>query len=157
MRRAVYDNADIHAYRQGPEIFVPAAIQLMKTKPRAGGIDLCVKSRLFDQFLLIDSQLAQTGGEGVGYAEFHYDRQLLVWLLNASTAFISASLSGACVPHSFQKSRVALLGFSLGVSNLIRDGNRTASPSINVSPVSKSGKMLVNPDNESGIKRLITF
>ena len=30
---AVYDNADIHAHRQGPEIFVPAAIQLMKTKP----------------------------------------------------------------------------------------------------------------------------
>lgn len=58
LRRAMYDNANIHAHRQGPKIFVLAALQFVEAKPRTGWIDLSIKSRLLDQLLFIGGQLA---------------------------------------------------------------------------------------------------
>jgi hypothetical protein len=70
-RRFMDYDANIAARSQRPEIFVPYFLQPVKLEAGVCRVHLRVKGGLLDQLLFVGSQLGQTGGESIGYAEFH--------------------------------------------------------------------------------------
>src|SRR5438034_10877346 len=64
------------------------------------------------------------------------------------------SFTGVC--HSSQKLTVPLFGLFLGSSILIRLGSKLASPTIKASPVSRVGRISLNPPRLSGNSLFMT-
>jgi hypothetical protein len=54
-----------------PEMFVPRPVEFMKTETGMGWIQLQIKGRRLDGFLLIAGETGKTGGEGVSDEEVH--------------------------------------------------------------------------------------
>jgi hypothetical protein len=68
-RRAVDDQPQILVDAHRPEVPVPRPVQLVEVHSRAAGVQLEIKGRGLDGFLLLTRQPGEAVGEGVGNAE----------------------------------------------------------------------------------------
>ena len=71
--RLVNNDPKIPADPDRPKSLVLRPIQLMKTHPRTGGIELKVKSRVFRRLLLVAGEFGEAVVGGAGDAEGHED------------------------------------------------------------------------------------
>jgi hypothetical protein len=70
-RRPVHDQSDIVIDAHRPEIRVAGPIEPMETQTRIRQVQLQIKRRRLDRFLLRPIEPGEAGGEGIGDAEVH--------------------------------------------------------------------------------------
>ena len=67
----VYDQPDISADPHRPEVLVLCLVEFVETHARTGRIELQVKRRRFDGFLLVTGQAGEAVGKCVGDPKLH--------------------------------------------------------------------------------------
>jgi len=68
--RPVYDDAEVAAHADGPEVLVLGPVELVELHPRIGRIHLKVERRRLGGSLLIARQASKAIGDCAGNAEF---------------------------------------------------------------------------------------
>jgi len=67
----VDNQSNVAADANGPEVFILGLVEFVEAHPRVGGVELQVKSRRLNSFLLLASQTRETISEGVSNTEVH--------------------------------------------------------------------------------------